>query len=56
MANKFTTTKLWTKTLKLARIVSAYLGEPVAVLIHRLLEQEAADKNIPAPPLPPPGK
>jgi len=44
--NKFVTIKIWTKTRRLAKIISGYLGEPVVSIIHRLLSKEAEKHDI----------
>jgi len=40
MTNEYTNTRIWTKTIKILRMLHALTGESIVSIMHRLAEQE----------------
>jgi hypothetical protein len=40
MNNDYTTTRIWTRTIKLLRMLHALTGESAVSILHRLIAQE----------------
>jgi hypothetical protein len=40
MNSDYSTTRIWTRTLKILRMLHALTGESIVAILHRLAEQE----------------
>jgi hypothetical protein len=40
MKDAYTTTRVWTKTIKILRMLHAFTGESIVSILHRLAENE----------------
>lgn len=48
-SNEYTTTKIWTISKKLLKAISAYTGQTMVVIFHRLVTEEAKRLGIKLP-------
>lgn len=44
--DRFRTIKIWAKTYRVAKVIAATLGETMTALFHRLVTQEAKNREV----------